>query len=93
MKTASKVLIILTMIFASISIVLSLFLCFTKSIVYIIPILACIAVAIVADIGLRKLRTAKKSSDLTVSAILVLVFVNLIAGILMLLIKDEDLAK
>ena len=93
MKTASKVLIVLTMIFASISIVFSLYLCFTKSIVYIIAVLACVVVAIIADLGLRKLRTAKKSSDLTISAILVLVFVNLIAGILMLCIKDKDLTK
>ena len=93
MKTASKVLIILSMIFASISIVGAIYLSLVKSAFYLILIVGCVLVAVIADMGLRKLRTANKKEELTIIAILVLLFVNLIAGILMLLIKDEDLVK
>ena len=41
--------------------------------------------------ALDKLKTAKDPKDLTVLAILVLIFSSLIAGILMLLLKREDL--
>ncbi len=43
-------------------------------------------------IALKKLNTATKKDDLTVWAILTLLFCNIIGGILMLCMKDEDLA-
>lgn len=42
--------------------------------------------------GLKKLKTATRKEELTVTAILVLIFCNLIGGILMLCLKDQDLA-
>lgn len=46
---------------------------------------------VVSAISLKKLANAQWKSELTVMAILTLLFANLIAGILMLCIKDEDL--
>lgn len=46
---------------------------------------------IVGIIALNKLNNAKSKSELTVVAICTLLFVNLIAGILMLCINDEQL--
>ncbi len=43
-------------------------------------------------IALKKLKTATKKEELTTSAVLTLLFCNLIGGILMLCLKDEDLA-
>ena len=43
-------------------------------------------------IALKKLKTATKRDELTVIAILTLLFCNVIGGILMLCLKDEDLA-
>ena len=43
-------------------------------------------------IALKKLKTATKKDDLTVTAILTLIFCNILGGIFMLLIKDEELA-
>jgi len=43
-------------------------------------------------IALKKLKTATKRDELTVTAILTLLFCNVIGGILMLCLKDEDLA-
>ena len=58
----------------------------------VIMIGSCIIPLIIAIVALVKLNRAHYKSELTVVAILTLIFVNLIAGILMLLIKDEDLA-
>lgn len=54
----------------------------------------CVAIfpIIVGAIALKKLKTAQTKSDLTVMGIVTLLFCNVIGGILMLLIKDEDLA-
>lgn len=41
--------------------------------------------------ALNKLKTATTKSELTTSAILTLLFVNIIGGVLMLCLKDEDL--
>lgn len=46
---------------------------------------------VVSAISLKKLANAQWKSELTVMAILTLLFANIIAGILMLCIKDEDL--
>lgn len=46
---------------------------------------------IVGSIALKKLNNAKSKSELTGVAICTLLFVNLIAGILMLCINDEQL--
>ena len=43
-------------------------------------------------IALKKLKTATKKDDLVVTAVLTLLFCNILGGIFMLLIKDEDLA-
>ena len=43
-------------------------------------------------IALKKLKTATTKDELTTTAILTLLFCNLIGGILMLCLKDEDLA-
>ncbi len=43
-------------------------------------------------IALKKLKTATTKQELTTTAILTLLFCSLIGGILMLCIKDEDLA-
>ena len=48
---------------------------------------------IFGGIALKKLKTATTKSELTGSAICTLIFVNVLAGIFMLCIKDEDLAK
>ena len=47
---------------------------------------------IVGIFALKKLKTATKKSDLTVMAILTVIFCNVIGGILMFCIKEEDLA-
>lgn len=47
---------------------------------------------IFGGLALKKLKTATTKSELTVNAILVLLFCNVIGGILMLCMKDEDLA-
>ena len=47
---------------------------------------------IIGAIALKKLKTSKSKSELTVMAVLTLLFVNLLGGIFMLLIKDEELA-
>lgn len=44
-------------------------------------------------IALKKLKTAKKKEELTVTAILTLLFCNILGGIFMLLIKDEELVE
>lgn len=46
---------------------------------------------IVGGFALSKLNKATSKSDLTVNAVLVLLFCNLIGGILMLCLSDEDL--
>ncbi|MBQ8868158.1 MAG: hypothetical protein IJ027_00370 [Oscillospiraceae bacterium] len=43
-------------------------------------------------IALKKLKTATKKDELTTTAVLTLLFCSLIGGILMLCLKDEDLA-
>ncbi len=43
-------------------------------------------------IALSKMKKATKKDDLTVTAILTLLFCNVIGGVLMLCLKDEDLA-
>ena len=43
-------------------------------------------------IALKKLKTATKKDELTVTAILTLIFCSLIGGVLMLCLKDQDLA-
>ena len=48
---------------------------------------------IFGGMALKKLNTATSKSELTGTAILVLLFVNMIGGILMLCLKDQDLAK
>lgn len=48
---------------------------------------------IVGIFALKKLNTAKTKSELTVMAVITLLFCNLIGGILMLCISDEELAK
>ncbi|MBE6977618.1 MAG: hypothetical protein E7438_03135 [Ruminococcaceae bacterium] len=42
-------------------------------------------------IALKKLKTATTKSELTATAILTLIFCNVVGGILMLCLKDEDL--
>ena len=44
-------------------------------------------------IALKKLKTATKKDDLVVTAILTLLFCNILGGIFMLLIKDEELVQ
>jgi hypothetical protein len=45
-------------------------------------------------IALKKLNAAKKKEDFSIGwAIVVLLLVNLIAGIVLLVMKDEDFAK
>lgn len=46
---------------------------------------------IVGGFALAKLNKATSKSELTVNAVLVLLFCNLIGGILMLCLSDEDL--
>ena len=43
-------------------------------------------------IALKKLKNATKKDELTVTAILTLIFCSLIGGVLMLCLKDQDLA-
>ena len=43
-------------------------------------------------IALKKLKTATKKDELTVTAILTLIFCSPIGGVLMLCLKDQDLA-
>ena len=57
-----------------------------------IMIASSIVPLVIAIVALVKLNRARYKRELTVIAILSLIFVNLIVGILMLLIKDEDLA-
>ena len=45
---------------------------------------------IVGALALKKMKTATCKSDLTVMAVLNLLFCNLIGGILMLCLKDSD---
>ncbi len=58
-------------------------------------IFGCIAILplIFGGITLSKLKTAKKADELIVWGILDIFFCGLIGGILVLCIKDEDLAK
>ena len=51
-----------------------------------------IVAPIVGFLALRKMKTATCKKDLTVMAVLNLIFCNLIGGVLMLLLKDEDFA-
>ncbi|MBQ7847601.1 MAG: hypothetical protein IJ344_04870 [Clostridia bacterium] len=51
-----------------------------------------IVAPIVGILALNKMKKATCKSDLTVMAVLNLIFCNLIGGILMLLLKDEDFA-
>jgi len=69
MKTAAKVLIIISMV---------------CGFWMIIPL-------IVGAIALKKLNTASSKNELTGIAVCTLLFCSLIAGILMLCLKDEDL--
>ena len=48
---------------------------------------------IVGIFALKKLNTAKTKSDLTAMGVVTLLFCNLIGGILMLCISEEELAK
>lgn len=48
---------------------------------------------IVGIFALKKLNTAKTKSELTVMGVVTLLFCNLIGGILMLCISEEELAK
>ena len=43
-------------------------------------------------IALKKLKNATKKDELTVTAILTLIFCSVIGGVLMLCLKDQDLA-
>ncbi len=58
-------------------------------------IFGCIAILplIFGGITLSKMKTATKASDLTVWGILDIFFCGLIGGILVLCLKDSDLAK
>ena len=47
---------------------------------------------VVGIIALKKLKTATSKSELTVIAIITLLFCNTIAGILMLCLSEKDLA-
>ncbi len=44
-------------------------------------------------IALKKLKTATTKSELTVPAVLCLLFCNIIGGVLMLCIKEEELTQ
>ena len=44
-------------------------------------------------IALKKLKNATKKDELTVTAILTLIFCSVIGGVLMLCLKDQDLAS
>ncbi len=50
----------------------------------------CIVPLIVGILALKKLNTATCKADVTTMGVLTLLFVNLIGGILMLCLKDED---
>lgn len=50
-----------------------------------------IVAPIVGYLALKKMNTATTKSELTVMAVLNLIFCNLIGGVLMLCLKDSDL--
>lgn len=52
-----------------------------------------IVAPIVGFLALKKMNEATQKSDLTVMAILNLIFCNIIGGILMLVMSDADLQK
>lgn len=51
-----------------------------------------IVAPVVGFLALNKMKKATCKKDLTVMAVLNLIFCNLIGGVLMLLLKDEDFA-
>lgn len=67
----------------------------TAGVIVTVMLVFLVLAAVIFAVGiwaLKKLKTSTKSSQLTACAILTLLFCNLIAGIIMLVITDEDLA-
>ena len=100
MKTASKVLIIISVCFLSFILFLLFISCIAScsavygsvmALAFLLYSLFLSPGIIVGSIALYKLSKAKTKQELTAIAILTLIFCNLISGILMLCMKDEDL--
>ena len=106
MKLASKILIIISICFygflmllvllgamASCSLIGNSSIGSILFITYFIYMIFLCAPIIVGSIALKKLSNATRSQELTDIAIVTLILCNLVSGILMLCMKDEDLLK
>ena len=65
----------------------------TKNLCYVSGVLVPLIVGIIGGLSLYKLDTVTDHRKLVTLGVLTLIFVSIIPGILMLLIKDEDLAN
>lgn len=95
MKTASKVFIIISIVFGSIYALVGFIMLFDSTIapLGVTPIIFSAVLLIVGFNALNKLEEARSHEDLVAIGILTMIFCSFLGGLFMLLIKEEELSK
>lgn len=92
MKTASKVFVIISIVFACLELFAG-FICLSVGFgdIGAFALIWGLIVLLISICALSELNKARKHSDLVVIGVLTMIFCSFLAGLLMLLIKDEEL--